>query len=68
MIEIEKRLLDKNLKFKIKMLGNGDEFENIKNQIQENNLEEVIELLGSVESSKVRDFMEESDIYAFTSR
>lgn len=67
MVEVAKRLKKLNVNFKIKMLGNGEDFENIKNQIKENRLNENVELLGSVESDKVIEYMKESDIYAFTS-
>ena len=49
------------------MIGNGVLFEKTKNQIEKNNLQNEIELVGSVPSEKVRDYMEKTQIFICTS-
>ncbi len=66
-IKIAKRLKEEDIKFHIKMLGNGYLFNTIKNQIEENNLTDYIELVGGVESDKVKIYMEKANIFLFTS-
>ena len=66
-IKLAKKLKKENYKFKIKMLGNGVLFDKIKKQIEKNNLQNNIELVGAVESSKVRDYMEKAKIFICTS-
>lgn len=67
MVKLAKRLKEENYKFKIKMLGNGTEIENIKSAVNENNLENYIEVVGPVNSDKVREYMEKANIFLFTS-
>lgn len=67
MIKLAKRLKEENYKFKIKMLGNGTEIENIKSAVNKNNLENYIEVVGPVNSDKVREYMEKANIFLFTS-
>lgn len=66
-VKLAKKLKEENYRFKIKMIGNGVLFEKIKAQIKKNNLQDVIELVGAVESSKVRDYMERAQIFICTS-
>ena len=49
------------------MLGNGVLFDKIKKQIKKYNLENEIDLLGAVDSNKVRDYMEKANIFLCTS-
>ena len=67
MVKLAVKLRNENYKFKIKMLGNGVEIENIKSAVKENNLEDYIEVVGPVSSDKVREYMEKANIFLFTS-
>lgn len=53
--------------FKIKMLGDGPLFKKTKNKIIKYKLTDCIELLGVVSTEKVREYMEKSSIFIFTS-
>lgn len=66
-IELAKYLLSKQIDFHIKMIGTGDLYEEIIKNINYNNLENYIEVLGAVPSKDVRKHMEESQIFIFTS-
>lgn len=66
-IEIAKRLKKENMKFKIKMLGNGELFDKIKESIEKEKLSDCVELIGAVPSDKVLDYMENANIFLFTS-
>lgn len=66
-IDIAKRLKKENMKFKIKMLGNGELFDKIKESIEKEKLSDCVELIGAVPSDKVLDYMENANIFLFTS-
>lgn len=66
-IEVGKRLKQENINAKIKMVGTGILFDDIKRKIEEENLREYIELVGPVSSEKVKNYMEEANIFLFTS-
>lgn len=67
-IYLAKELLKNNYKdFEVTMLGNGNLYDEIEKQINKNNLQEYIKLIGAVPSSEVRKYMEEANIYIFTS-
>lgn len=53
--------------FEISMLGNGELLEQIKNRIKSKHLEKYVKVLGAVPSDVVRKYMEDSNIYIFTS-
>lgn len=67
MVKLAQSLKQEGYLFKIKMLGTGKLFQTIKEAIKQYNLEEEIELLGGVASDKVHYYMEEANIFAFTS-
>ena len=66
-IKIAKKLKENNYNFNIKMIGIGPLEKKIKKQIQDNNLEDDVKLLGSMSHKKVREYMEKSKIFLFTS-
>ena len=66
-IFVTKKLKEKKINFKLTMIGNGKQIEKIKKLIKINNLENEVELTGSVPASKVREYMEKSNIFLFTS-
>ena len=49
------------------MIGIGNEFDAIKNLIENYNLTDCVKLLGAVKSDKVRKYMENANIFLFTS-
>lgn len=67
MVKLAQKLVAEGYNFKIKMLGTGKLFNAISQAINAYNLNEHIELLGGVDSNKVRDYMEKANIFAFTS-
>ena len=66
-IKLAKNLKKQNYNFNIKMLGTGVLEDKIKETIKKDNLEDVIEVVGQVPSEKVKDYMEEANIFIGTS-
>ena len=66
-LEIGKRLLRDGYDFKINMIGNGVMLEKIALSVQEQGLGENVNILGAIESDKVREHMEKAEIHLFTS-
>lgn len=66
-IKLAKRLKKKDYDFEIKMLGQGILEEKIRKQIQKYNLEDYVKVVGQVPSDKVKDYMEEANIFISTS-
>jgi len=67
MVKLAQKLSKEDYTFKIKMLGTGKLYKSIAQTIKEYKLEKYVELVGGVDSYKVRDYMEEASIFAFTS-
>lgn len=66
-VNIAKRLKQEGIKFRVTMLGVGELVESIRQSIEKEGLTDYIELVGSVSSDKVMDYMEKANIYLFTS-
>lgn len=66
-IKVAKKLKENGYKFSINMIGIGYLEERIKKQIKEDKLEDCVKLLGSMFPEKVREYMEKSEIFLFTS-
>lgn len=66
-IKLAKKLSEKSYDFSLDMIGVGEEFEKIKALIEEYNLAEKVHLLGSMSPEMVREHMEQSEIFVFTS-
>lgn len=66
-IKLAKNLKKQNYNFKIKMLGTGVLESKIKEKIKKEKLEDVIEVVGQVPSDKVKDYMEQANIFIGTS-
>lgn len=66
-LKLAKDLKKQNANFHIKMLGTGKLIDKIKKQINKQNLNDVIEVVGQVPSDKVKNYMEEADIFLGTS-
>ena len=66
-IELATMLHDRKVPFHLTMVGNGTLYEDVKRQIQEKQLEEVVTLTGALPTTEVRDVMEHSEILLATS-
>ncbi len=66
-IELAKRLKKDGYSFTLNMIGTGDMEEEVKAQIKEWDLEDCVHMLGSMTPDRVRTYMEESEIFLFTS-
>lgn len=66
-IKLAKKLKENGHKFEIKMIGNGVLFNKIKEKIEKYNLENEVILIGSVPTDKVREYMEEANVFLCTS-
>ena len=66
-VYVAKRLKEDGYKFELKMIGNGDLEHKIKQLIIDNSLEDYVKLLGAMTPVEVREYMENSEIFMFTS-
>ena len=66
-VKLAKSLKAQNYKFKIQMLGTGKLEQKIKDKIKQENIEDVLEVVGQVPSDKVKDYMEQANIFLGTS-
>lgn len=66
-VEIGKRLKRDGYNATITMLGNGVMLDEISQKVKDEQLENVVRILGGVPSEKVRSYMEKSEIHLFTS-
>lgn len=66
-VKLANYLRRKELDFQIVMVGGGELYSDIKKKIQDNNLKKNIELIGSVSHKEVRKYMEQANIFLFTS-
>ena len=60
-------LKEKGYKFRLDMIGDGEQKEEVEAIIKENNLGDYVKLLGFLPPDEVRTYMEKADIYLFTS-
>lgn len=61
------RLKNEGVDFKFSIIGNGPKEEEIRELIRETGLENNVDLLGSMKPEEVREHMEKSEIFVFTS-
>ena len=66
-LKLAKNLKKQGYNFEIKMLGTGVLEEKTRQQVKKQGLEDVINIVGQVPSEKVRDYMEEANIFIGTS-
>ena len=66
-IEIASRLKNKGYDFSLDFIGIGELESNLKIKVKEYNLENFVTFLGSKKPEKVREHMEKSSIFIFTS-
>ncbi len=66
-IEIAKRLKEDGYDFNLNMIGNGELENQVAELIDKNGLSDCVHLLGAMKPEEVREYMEESEIFLFTS-
>lgn len=66
-IEIAQKLKSDNQHFELLIIGNGADEEKIKEKIKENKLQNEVKMLGAMSPDIVREYMEKSQIFLFTS-
>lgn len=66
-VYVAKRLKEDGYDFTIDIVGDGVLKEKIQNQIKENNLDENVFIRGFMSPEEVRTYMEQSEIFLFTS-
>ena len=66
-ILVAKRLKDENYTFQMRLIGIGSLEDKIRNMIRQLQLEDCVQLLGAMTPEQVREHMEASQIFLFTS-
>ena len=66
-IAVAKRLKQEGYQFCLYMIGNGELAESLQVKVNEEGLESCVYMLGSMKPAEVRDYMEKSEIFLFTS-
>jgi glycosyltransferase involved in cell wall biosynthesis len=66
-IKIAKQLKREGYSFSLDIIGSGELEDHIKGLIIKYNLSDVVNLLGVMKTEQVREYMEQSNIYLFTS-
>ncbi len=66
-IELARRLKADGCDFVLNMIGNGKMFDEILQKVKELELEDNVQILGSMKPEQVRSHMEQSEIFVFTS-
>lgn len=66
-LEAAKKLKQENIRFKLNFIGMGPMEEKMQKFIDKNNLNDCVEILGSMPTEKVQQHMDNSDIALFTS-
>lgn len=66
-IRVAKRLKQAGYKFKLSLIGNGELENKIRDMIKAEKLEDCVQMLGSMKPEEVRRYMEQSEIFLFTS-
>lgn len=66
-ILLAERLKIENLSFSLNIIGSGELEESLKQMIRNNKMSDCVHMLGAKKPEEVRDYMEQSDIFLFTS-
>lgn len=66
-IRIAKRLKEEGYDFELNIIGTGAMEQKLKNMVSDYKLENEVHMLGSMKPVQVREYMEQSQIYLFTS-
>lgn len=64
---VAKRLKDDGYSFTLDIIGNGNMEETVRQMIVDNNLSDCVHVLGGMKPAQVREHMEKSQIFLFTS-
>ncbi len=67
MVELAKEIREKNLPYHIEMVGDGPERERIQKQVEEEGLQDIVSLPGSLPAPMVREKMKSAKYFCFTS-
>lgn len=66
-IHVADRLKHQGCSFELNIIGTGEMEEALKREVKEKNLTESVHFLGAMKPQEVRSYMEDADIYLFTS-
>lgn len=66
-VEIARRLKQEGYKFTLNMIGNGELLEATRKQVEDLGLSDCVHLPGSMSPENVRRYMEQSQVFLFTS-
>lgn len=66
-LDVAQSLEKENIDFNMKMIGSGENYEQIKIMAKNMNLKNIIDFLGTMSPQEVRRHMNEANIYLFTS-
>lgn len=66
-VAVAKRLKEEGYDFHLNMIGSGEKEEEIRNLVHSEGLDDCVSLLGRVSPEEVRQYMEQSEIFLFTS-
>ena len=66
-LEVARRLKEENYDFNIQMMGSGELWDSINQQIRELGLQDCIQLIGAIPAEQVRSYMDAASIFLFTS-
>ena len=66
-IAVAEQLKAEGYSFKLNLIGNGEMEDSLRNMIREKNLADCVKLLGAMKPEQVREHMEKSEIFLFTS-
>ena len=66
-VGLAKKLRDAGMDFEINMIGDGECYNEIKDLIERYELQNQVHLLGSQSTKTVREYMENSELFIFTS-
>lgn len=66
-VKLAKNLKSRQIPFKLRVIGSGEMSETLSNLVNSYNLNDCVELLPAMHTDKIREYMERSQIYLFTS-
>lgn len=66
-IYIANRLKKEGISFSLKMIGDGENLSQIKDTVEKSDLTDCVHVLGSLPANQVRGYMENANIFLFTS-
>lgn len=66
-IQLAASLKEKGYSFIMSIIGNGEMEQQLRDMIKEKDLSDCVEMLGAMPPEKVREHMEQADIFLFTS-